>query len=763
MTDLYLFIVIILFILACTDLIIGVSNDAVNFLTSALGSKAGSFKTIMIIATLGIMFGAVFSGGMMEIARSGVFNPSYFSMEEVMYLFASVMITDIILLDLFNTVAMPTSTTVSIVFDLLGSAIGISFFSVLNKNGSLASWGEYINASGALTIILGIFLSVAIAFVVGWLVQYIARLIVSFNYAKTMHSFGAVFGSASFALIANFITIKGLTGIPGVSSDVIHTIQSNSGRISVFAFIISFIVFQILIKRNKTFNIYKCIVLLGTFALAMAFASNDLVNFIGVPIAGYDAYLNWIASGIPANEYQMTSLSQPVKSNPWFLMGAGIIMSLTLWFSKKARSVVKTAVDLGRQEEGQERFQGNELSRGIVSGISSIANSIAKILPDAIWQKINKRFVDHSSPVVYALPSDRPAFDMVRAAINLIVAAGLILVATSFKLPLSTTFVSFMVLMGTSLADKAWSQGSSVYRVSGVLTVVGGWFLTAIIALTASIICASLLINFKLWALIPLLLITIILLFKSVIFYRKNRFKAEVNLEMADIWFKSDFFKIEHDIRDKLNFMMKRLDKSYFETIDALLHSDLKKLKTLSILVEDIKTTNTNYKFKLTQQIKTVPKDYQEGGKAMLYIHDIEEELLENFENIVEESKKHVQNLHPTLEPEQIHLLENSKNKLRVYLNELIKCLEQDHISDKNYSDFKKIKNEVIADIDLAISNQISWATAKKLSGKNSELILTILFEDKNLILGLSKVVKLFYNLKSGDYKNLIGKVLSEN
>ncbi|CDF79774.1 probable low-affinity inorganic phosphate transp orter [Formosa agariphila KMM 3901] len=717
----------------------------------------------MIIATMGIMFGSIFSGGMMEIARSGVFNPAFFSMEEIMYLFAAVMITDIILLDFFNTVAMPTSTTVSIVFNLLGSAIGISFFSVLHSDGSLASWGEHINAAGALTIIVGIFLSVAIAFVVGWAVQYITRLIVSFNYGKTMKSFGALFGSLSVALIANFIVIKGLTGIPGVSQEVVATIQNSSTLISLLAFGASFIIFQIVLRANTSFNIYKFVVLLGTFALAMAFASNDLVNFIGVPIAGYDAYLNWLDSGIPASEYQMTALTEPVKSNPLFLMGAGIIMSLTLWFSKKARSVVKTAVDLGRQEEGQERFEGNELARGIVSGISRISNSVAKVIPDTTWHKINKRFVDDTPKIEYELPSDRPAFDMVRAAINLIVAAGLILVATSFKLPLSTTFVSFMVLMGTSLADKAWSQGSSVYRVSGVLTVVGGWFLTAIMALAASIICASILINFKLYALIPLLIITVVLLFKSLIFYRNNRFKAEVNLEMDDVWFKSDFFKIEHEIRKKLTFMMKRLDKSYHETIDALLKSDLEQLKRMNILVDDIKSTNENYKFKLTQQIKTVPKEYREGGKAMLYIHDIQQELLESFVNIVASSKKHVQNLHPKLEDEQIELLENSKTKIRLYLNELIKCLEKDHISEADYKTFKHIRNGIVKDIDQAISNQISWATDKKLSGKNSELILTILFENKDIMQGLSKIVKLFYNLKSGDYKNLIGKVLSEN
>lgn len=762
MDNVYLFIVIVLLFLAVTDLIIGVSNDAVNFLSSALGAKAASFRNVMIIATIGVICGSIFSSGMMEIARKGIFNPGYFTMEEIMFLFATVMLTDIILLDFYNSIALPTSTTVSIVFELLGAALAISFFSVLRKEESITTWGEYINASSALTIITGIFISVAVAFIVGWLVQYIARLIVSFDYEKTMRSFGATFGALSVALITGFILKKGLTGIPGISDEVLASIKTNNLYISLGALVLAFLIFQVMITRNKRFNIYRFIVLIGTFALAMAFASNDLVNFVGVPIAGFESFAAWRNSGVPADEYMMTSLAQPVRSNPAFLLASGIIMALTLWLSKKARSVVKTTVNLGRQEEGQERFQGNDLARGVVQGVAALSAMIARLVPSATWNKINDRFVDDTNRHKDLLPSDRPAFDMVRAAVNLIVAAALILVATSLKLPLSTTFVTFMVLMGTSLADKAWAKGSAVYRVAGVLSVIGGWFLTAIIAMTVSIIFGSLLINFRLPALIVLVIVAALLIFKSYIFYRSTRYKAEVNLAMADKWFQSDFIEIEHEVREKLIFIMKRLDQAYMDTIEALLNNDLKDLKRLHVLVKDVEATNHLYKFKLTQQIKDVPPEYQEGSKALLYLHDLQEQLMEDIGTIIRASKIHVENLHPDLIPEQRKMMLSSKRELRRYMDEIILQLEQDNISEEDYLKFRKARNHIIKVLDKAISGQIAWATNHKLSGKNSELVLTILTEDKNMILELSNIVKLFYNLKAGNYKNLIGKVLTE-
>lgn len=749
-----------MFFLAITDLIVGVSNDAVNFLNSAIGAKASTFKNIMIIASIGILFGSVCSSGMMEVARKGVFNPRLFNIEEIMFLFAAVMLTDIVLLDFYNSIALPTSTTVSIVFELLGSAIAISFFSVLRKGETIEQWGNYINGSQAITIIVGIFLSVAIAFILGWLVQYITRLIVSFELNKTMRSFGSVFGAVSVALIVVFIVLKGLKGVPFISSDALNNIKDHVGLISIISFALSFILFQVFISLKK-FNVYRFVTLLGTFALAMAFASNDLVNFVGVPIASFDAYMDWKGSGMGTENYLMESLAEPVQTNPLFLLGAGIVMTLTLWFSKKAKSVVKTAVNLGRQDEGVERFKPNDVSRGIVIVVSTMTNILAKIIPSGVWDKIDQRFVDNSDQK-YEDQADKPAFDLVRSSVNLIVAAAIILGATSLKLPLSTTFVSFMVLMGTSLADKAWAQGSAIYRVSGVLAVIGGWFLTAVIGLTVSIIFASLLINFKLYALIVLVIAAVLIVFKSYIFYRHNRLKAEVTLDLADKWFKSDFFHIESEVRQKLAFIIERLELAYQNSINALINRDKEALELMSLGLKDIETTNQLYKVKLTQQIKEIPEEYQEGGKVLMLVYDLEDNLLYAISNIIHFSERHVSNLHPQLLPEQVQILEDSKTAIKNYMDHLLKCLNTNEISPDEYGDFKKQRKQIIKLIDSGISSQIKWATSKKLSGKNSELILTILLSDKNIVTHTSRLVKLFYQIKSDNLSEMLDKMMDE-
>ncbi len=760
MESVFIFIVVLMFFLAITDLVVGVSNDAVNFLNSAIGAKAASFKTIMVIASMGVLFGSVCSSGMMEVARKGVFNPQFFTFEEIMYLFAAVMLTDIILLNFYNSIALPTSTTVSIVFELLGSAITVSFFSVLHSEGSITHWGDYINGSKAIIIIVGIFLSVAIAFIVGWLVQYITRIIVSFEYKKTMRGFGAIFGSISVALIVVFIVQKGLKGIPFISKDALTAVKDHVGLISLISMVLSFIVFQILISWKK-FNVYRFVTLLGTFALAMAFASNDLVNFVGVPIASFDAYTNWKNSGVEANSYLMESLAQPIQTNPLFLFGAGIIMILTLWFSKKAHSVVKTTVNLGRQDEGVERFKANEVSRSIVKSISAMSYAIRKIIPLNISDKIDHRFVDTTN-VEYKNTEDKPAFDLVRASVNLTVAAAIILGATSLQLPLSTTFVSFMVLMGTSLADKAWAQGSAVYRVSGVFTVIGGWFLTAIIALTVSVIFASLLINFQLYALIALVIVALLLIFQSYIFRKTNHYKAEIDLELHDDWFKSDFFNVDTEIKSKITSFLEHLEKTYKETINALIKRDRKLLAELAETLHEVEKQNSQYKVKLTQQIKTVPNDFKESGKVLMLVYDLEESLLYAISHIIKSSERHVSNLHPRLLNEQIESLKNSQTAIEQYIEYILVCLKGNEINAEEYDSFKKHRKKIFKLMDSSISRQIEWATSKKLSGKNTELILSILFSDRNIISHTSRLVKLFYKIKPDNMNEILEKLMDE-
>lgn len=478
--DYYLYLVIALLVLAIADLIVGVSNDAVNFLNSAIGSKVASRRVILTIAAAGVFVGATFSSGMMEVARKGIFNPSFFSYADVMVIFMAVMITDIILLDLFNTLGMPTSTTVSIVFELLGATV-VTGLLVMSDNPSIAdSIWEMINYEKASQIIAGIFLSVGVAFSIGAVVQWLCRLLFTFRFHQRLHKYGAPFAGFAIALIVYFMLVKGVKGATFITDDVARNISKNAWTIVISAFAAGTVLVFIL---QRAFNAHplKIVVLTGTFSLAMAFAGNDLVNFIGVPITGYQSYLLWTDTGLAASEFNMSQLASAVQTPSLLLYAAGIIMVLTLWFSGKAQRVTETEVKLGAQGAVSERFKPNLLSRGIVKASGLFANFFTNIVPHRSVVVVNWRFRS-----LRITDDDRPAFDLVRASVNLMIASILIAFASSLKLPLSTTYVSFMVAMGTSLADRAWGQESAPYRVAGVLNVIGGWFLTAIGAFTAA-------------------------------------------------------------------------------------------------------------------------------------------------------------------------------------------------------------------------------------------------------------------------------------
>ncbi len=460
MDNIYILMIVALAILAIADLVVGVSNDAVNFLNSAIGSKAVSFKTIMIVASLGIAFGALSSSGMMEVARKGIFMPSEFYFNEIMIIFMAVMITDILLLDFFNTLGMPTSTTVSIVFELLGAAVVMSLIKISTSDTqTIADLGQYINTEKATEIILGILLSVVVAFSIGAFVQSVSRLLLTFNFEQKAKWVAALFGGIAATAITYFILIKGLKGASFVSGDFKLFVSDNTILIVTISFIL-WTGLSTLITSVFKMSVYKFIIIIGTFAIAMAFAGNDLVNFIGVPIAAWQSYEAWAASGIPAAEFSMEVMSKKVPTPTLLLFAAGIIMVLTLWFSKKAKAVLKTSIDLSSQVSVKERFEPNFLSRGLVRFTTLVSKYHDTLLPKSVQQKIDKRF---EKPKVIKLAEkhqELPAFDMVRAAVNLMVASILISIATSMKLPLSTTYVTFMVAMGTSLADRAWGRES---------------------------------------------------------------------------------------------------------------------------------------------------------------------------------------------------------------------------------------------------------------------------------------------------------------
>ena len=485
MSTIYLCIVIFLLCLAVFDLFVGVSNDAVNFLQSAIGAKVAKFRTVLIIASCGVVLGAIMSSGMMDIARHGIMSPDHFTFEEVMTLFLAVMVTDVIVLDVFNTLGMPTSTTVSLVFELLGGAFILS---------TLKMWGDpslnysvLLNSDKALEVIIGIFASVAIAFFFGVFVMWISRVVFTFNYKKHSRYSIAIFGGIAFTALSYFIFMKGLGKSPYLPAEWRDYISDNIGMLLVITFVVSAIVMEFL--HLCRVNIFKFTVLMGTFGLAMAFAGNDLVNFIGVPLAGLSSYQDYMANanGAAPDSFMMTSLMESAKTTPAFLLIAGFIMIVAMATSKKAQNVIKTSVDLSRQDEGDEMFGSSSAARVIVRNCQNADSWLNHFLPQGLKSWINSRFNKNDVEL-----EESAAFDVVRAAVNLVLASMLITIGTNLKLPLSTTYVTFMVAMGSSLADRAWSRESAVFRVTGVLSVIGGWFITAGVAFFAcAVVCLA--------------------------------------------------------------------------------------------------------------------------------------------------------------------------------------------------------------------------------------------------------------------------------
>ena len=482
MTEIYFIIVAFLLMLAVFDLFVGVSNDAVNFLNSAVGAKVAKYRTILIVASLGVVIGAIMSSGMMDVARHGIMRPENYSFHEVMTIFLAVMVTDVIILDIFNTLGMPTSTTVSLVFELLGGTFILAMLK-MSADPTLAI-SDLLNSDKALSVIIAIFVSVAIAFFFGALVQWISRIIFTFNYRHHLRWSIAIFGGIAFTTLSYFILIKGLGKSPYISAATREWIDVNTAMLMTCTFVVSTVVIEVLHLLHV--RIFRLIVLLGTFALAMAFAGNDLVNFIGVPLAGLDSLCDFTANGNGNYDgYMMTSLMTSAKSPLLYLLLAGLIMIIAMATSKKAQNVVKTSVDLSRQDEGDEMFGSSRLARSIVRSSRDIGELVVRFTPKSVSRWIDSRF--NKDEVILA---EGAAFDEVRAAVNLVLAALLIVLGTSLKLPLSTTYVTFMVAMGTSLADRAWSRESAVFRVTGVVSVIGGWFITAGAAFAAcAIVC----------------------------------------------------------------------------------------------------------------------------------------------------------------------------------------------------------------------------------------------------------------------------------
>jgi hypothetical protein len=534
MSVVYLSFIVFLFVLAVFDLMVGVSNDAVNFLNSAVGAKVARFRTIMLVAAFGIFVGATMSNGMMDIARHGICRPEMFSFYDMMCIFLAVMTTDVVLLDVFNTLGLPTSTTVSMVFELLGGTFILALLKIIGDHTGSLGFAELLNTEKALSVIMGIFLSVAIAFFFGTVVQWITRLIFSFNYKKNLGWFIGLFGGTACTAIGYFIFIKGLKDAPYLDPSVPEWIDAHTGRLVVLGFVGFTVLMQVLHWLHV--NVFKFIVLLGTFALAMAFAGNDLVNFIGVPLAGFSSYTDFMANGAGNDHgFMMSSLMTSAKTPLYFLVIAACIMIYSLMTSKKARNVIKTSVDLSRQDEGEEMFGTSKAARSLVRFFNSAGEVVCRYVPRSVQVWINSRFNKDE-----AILADGAAFDLVRASVNLVLASLLIIMGTSLKLPLSTTYITFIVAMGSSLSDRAWSRESAVFRVTGVLSVIGGWFITAGVAFT---ICAIVTLAMYFGGEIVMVLLVLVavgILVRNNVHYGKKQADDELTLVFKEMMASKD-------------------------------------------------------------------------------------------------------------------------------------------------------------------------------------------------------------------------------
>ncbi|MBQ3191081.1 MAG: inorganic phosphate transporter [Bacteroides sp] len=670
METMFLGIVVFLFLLAIFDLVVGVSNDAVNFLNSAIGSKAAPFKVVITVAAIGVFFGAALSNGMMEIARHGIFQPEQFYFQELMCIFLAVMVTDVILLDIFNTLGMPTSTTVSMVFELLGGTFVLAIIKIAMDETGLLGFGDLLNTEKALSVIIGIFLSVAIAFFFGTIVQYISRIIFTFNYTGRLKYTIGLFGGIAATAIIYFMLIKGLKDSSFMTAENKQWIQDNTLMLTTYCFIGFTILMQIL--HWCKVNVFKVIVLMGTFALATAFAGNDLVNFIGVPLAGLSAFQDFAANGNgnPMG-FLMSSLNGPAKTPFIYLFLAGAIMVVALITSKKAKNVIKTSVDLSRQDEGDEMFGSSGVARSIVRNTMNIGQTISKLIPDCVKEWADKRFCKD-----VMVMENGAAFDLVRASVNLVLAGLLIALGTSLKLPLSTTYVTFMVAMGTSLADRAWGRETAVYRITGVLSVIGGWFITAGAAFTICAIVTLIMYYGGFIAMFAMIGLVIFLLIRSERQYSKKQKNEKAN----DAIFKQ--LLASQDIKERWSLLRQHVNNNhvdmfdfimatYTQITDGFINEDIKRLRKAMIKTDEEKQALKKMRRKEIIGLRRIDKFAAIEKNTWFHLGSNScEQMLYCMKRICEPCKEHVDN---NFKP----LSERARNEFIPVRDEMIALMTQ--------------------------------------------------------------------------------------
>lgn len=741
METFYLFLIIFLFVLAVFDLSVGVSNDAVNFMNSAIGSKAASFKVIMVIAAIGIFVGASLSNGMMDIARHGIYQPQHFYFSEIMCILLAVMLTDVVLLDIFNSLGMPTSTTVSLVFELLGGTVAISLIKIANSNGAL-QLGDLLNTDKAFTVILAIFLSVAIAFFFGAIVQYISRLIFTFNYKKHMNYFIGLFGGLAATSILYFMLIKGLKESSFMEGDLKTMIYSNTDTIVWGALIFFTLLMQVL--HWLKVNVFKVVILLGTFALALAFAGNDLVNFIGVPLAGYSSYTDLMAQGgtTTTDTFLMESLLEPAKTPWYFLVGSGLVMVIALATSKKAQAVIKTSVDLARQSDGNENFGTSPVARVLVRTCNNASNTILSVVPLRVKDWIDSRFNNNE-----IILEDKASFDLVRASVNVVLSGLLIALGTSLKLPLSTTYVAFMVAMGSSLADRAWGRESAVYRITGVLSVIGGWFITAGAAFTICFLVALLIHVGGIAAMAAMVGLAIYMLIRNQILYKKKMKKEAMQEEVDSTISKLRETKDKREAlslfrehsRDELCDVLNFASDTFNRSVHGFMDENLRELRKVMSAIEEKKSYLKQVKRVGTLGVTQLEHDIA-IDKGLYYYqgNDFASEIVFSIRRLTEPGKEHVDNHFSPL-------CEVQKEDFGKMTDEIVSFLNRSSVMIES-NDYHRMDDLIAESVDLTAKlTLLKKEELKRIQGQSGSTKVSMVY--LNMVQEAQNVVSFTANL----------------
>lgn len=750
MEILFLCVIIFLFLLAVFDLSVGVSNDAVNFMNSAIGSKAASFKRVLIVASIGVFIGAAMSNGMMDIARHGIFRPEHFSFYDLICIFMAVMVTDIILLDVFNTLGMPTSTTVSMVFELLGATFVVAIIKM--AGGVDLGFNDLLNTEKALSVILGIFLSVAIAFFFGTVVQFISRMIFSFNYRSKLTWKVGIFGGICATAIVYFLLIKGAKDLVFMTPDVKYWINHNTGLIIAGCFVFFTLLMQLL--HLLKVNVLKVIVLLGTFSLAMAFAGNDLVNFIGVPLSGLASYQDYIANGNgDAHGFMMGSLNDPANTPLYFLIGAGLIMVAALATSKKARNVTKTEIGLGSQQGGDEMFGTSRIARRLVRWALSVIAWVRRITPPRVRRWFGKRFnVDET------IMDQGAAFDLIRGSVNLVLAGALIALGTSLKLPLSTTFVTFMVAMGTSLADQSWGRESAVFRITGVISVIGGWFITAGAAFIGAGIIVALMHFGGQWVMLGMAVLTIIIIVRS-----NRRFGNKQANENSDALFQTIISTTDKTqtwpllmmyITEQQQSFMTYAEGKYKDITTAFINENAGALAKAESSLAKQKNVLKNARRKETLCLRYLTREMAIEKSTWFYLsNNLCMNILYNLRRITEVCKEHVDNNFLPLPPRYANEYELMRTRISTLFNDTIALMESGDI--EAISALRKHCDE-IKDI---ISDTYHRAHDQLRDGDPSAVgvlyvYVNMLQETQEMVSSIRKYLRAFAKLRDSEFRS---------